>query len=463
MTLINLICPHCGGEFELDPDRSLQSFWTCPYCGNKSLMQMSDGKIRLRGIISSRPDKSKTDGKQDLSDAALEPALESAPSDTLLTAPAKQQPLTAPADTFDSPDVQEDRSDSKRIEDLIKAATPVVTDLDADEDLPATVEEPPVEQQLAGQANETPRDELNEDIQSRDSISIAEHAALVDDQAVVNPPVPDESLEVDKAYTTEPPDNVQDLHEPATEDETPSAVIDSNEEIGDQPVASVETTTALPDNETAENIQVPDNKSDAVETPLEQPITADSQSRLDQLCHLAQMAANDMDYPLFNTYSRQALDIAPKEPRIYALRAKLIEEANGFSRHTWAMPGWSLLTPKQQAVLVAQHLYHYSTAMASGSPALGEKLTAVVASHMVRQAYDLFTELAELRCQKRLLFKSFKGRYKNADLNGAKLFTKAMRLIDAKTCPDGFAELLDAVRMEINRMPHAIKKRLSKV
>lgn len=51
MSLINLNCPHCGGLFALDSNRPLQTYWTCPYCSNRSLMQLIDGQIRLRGIL----------------------------------------------------------------------------------------------------------------------------------------------------------------------------------------------------------------------------------------------------------------------------------------------------------------------------------------------------------------------------------------------------------------------------
>ena len=51
MSLINLSCPHCGGLFALDNNRPLQTYWTCPYCSNRALIQLVDGQVRLRGIL----------------------------------------------------------------------------------------------------------------------------------------------------------------------------------------------------------------------------------------------------------------------------------------------------------------------------------------------------------------------------------------------------------------------------
>ncbi len=51
MTMILLMCPHCGGRLQIDPTLRLQSMLTCPYCSRKSLMQKKDGQIVLRGII----------------------------------------------------------------------------------------------------------------------------------------------------------------------------------------------------------------------------------------------------------------------------------------------------------------------------------------------------------------------------------------------------------------------------
>lgn len=54
--MVKLICPYCGGAFQLDDERNLQKQWICPYCGNKSQMTRQDGVIKLVGMFTSTPE-----------------------------------------------------------------------------------------------------------------------------------------------------------------------------------------------------------------------------------------------------------------------------------------------------------------------------------------------------------------------------------------------------------------------
>ena len=164
--------------------------------------------------------------------------------------------------------------------------------------------------------------------------------------------------------------------------------------------------------------------------------------------------------PLFNAYSRQAIDCQPKDPRIYALRAALTEEADGFARSTWTNPTWLLQTPRQKKAAVAQHLYNLNTALKYSRPERQHELINQFAWQLVRQAIDYFTEQAELRCSQNLFFKTFKGRYHRSDLRAAVRFAETVKLIDKQTSPLCWEELHDATRKEIRQAPPKVAKKL---
>ena len=183
-------------------------------------------------------------------------------------------------------------------------------------------------------------------------------------------------------------------------------------------------------------------------------------SEFERLVLLAQQAAASRDLPLFNTYSRLAIDHQPTDPRMYALRAELTEEADGFARASWSSIGWSLLTPRRKTALIAQHLYNFNTALKYSKVSQQHDLISRLAWQLIRQAIDLFTEQGELRCQSRLFFKTFKGHFSRRDLISSYYLLDALRLINRQTCPYGHAELLDALRAEIRKAPPRIAKRL---
>lgn len=177
---------------------------------------------------------------------------------------------------------------------------------------------------------------------------------------------------------------------------------------------------------------------------------------------LAESAAQSRDLPSFNSYSRQAVDCKPEDPRLYAWRALLIEEAGGLARATWATPVWYLLTPKQKAALLAQHLYAFNTAMRFSTPVEGEALAGQIGRHLIKQAVDHLTERAELRCQKHWFGKTFRGRYHRSDLQEAADFCDAIRRINESVCQWGHTLLRHAVQTEATALPRRLAKRLSR-
>ena len=177
---------------------------------------------------------------------------------------------------------------------------------------------------------------------------------------------------------------------------------------------------------------------------------------------LAESAAQIRDLPSFNSYSRQAIDSKPDDPRLYAWRALLAEEAGGLARAAWATPVWYLLTPKQKAALLAQHFYAFNTAMRFSTPVEGSALAGQIGSHLVRQAVDHLTERAELRCQKHWFGKTFRGRYRRSDLREAADFCDAIRRIDESVCKWGHTQLRHAVQTAAAALPRRLAKRITR-
>lgn len=330
MTLISLICPHCSENFELDSDSLQQSFWVCPNCGNRSLLQKTNDAIRLRGIIATNPNSA---------NANLPPV-------------------------------------------IIQSATALPeSEQTADEDAPIKVDD---------NSTEAARQFLNNE---------------------------------------QPVNTEQPISEPDAEQSDPE-----------------------PD---AEQVAEPTLR---MATPIPPP-----EVNVDHLCLLAEEAAFRHDLPLFNSYSRQALDQQPRDARIYALRASLTEEADGFARATWDSLGWTLLTPRRKQSIIAQQLFNFNTTIKYGGVKKHQEFIQTFARQLVRQAVDVFTEQAELRCQKSMLHKTFKGRYKKRDIKAANNFIETVNLINQQTCPIAFLELVKAVRTEVGQTPPRIARRLRKI
>jgi len=306
MAQVSLNCPHCGGGFMLDLDQPLQTYWTCPYCGNRSLMQKSGDTIRLRSIISGQK-----------------------------TGPVK-------------PD----------------AASPW---------------------EQTGHTGKS-------------------------------------YLRAEDAWPPPPP-----------EDEPPRSLSDY--------IAEVDRPRPEPPSQAARPIQLPE----ADDSPV---------------WERAEQAARNRQLPAFNSYARQAIDQKPDDRRMYAWRARLAEEADGFAHRTWASPVWYLHTPRQKAFLLAQHLYAYNTALSFSDVHDQAELTAIIGKQFVRQAVDHMTERAQLRCGRRWLGKTFKGRYRRSDLSEAVDFCDAIRRIDDQVCPLGCNQLKQVIRQEAAALPRKLSRRL---
>ncbi len=184
----------------------------------------------------------------------------------------------------------------------------------------------------------------------------------------------------------------------------------------------------------------------AAESQQAEPVQTQAAPSLLELVQEAQQAASSGDYPLFNALSRRVLDQNPHEHLIYFWRTLLIEEADGFARNTWATPVWYLYTPRQKSMLLSQHAYTLNTALSLADHAEKANLCLRVGQLLVRQAVDHLTEKASLRCGRRLLGKTFKGRFKRRDLFEARDFCDAVGRLTPGICPLGSELLQTAVR-----------------
>lgn len=362
MTLISLICPHCSENFELNSESLQQSFWVCPSCGNRSLLQKTNDSIRLRGIIATNPNAAHANLPPVIIQSAT--ALPESPEQS-----SDQDIPVEPNDYSSTDRVIQDTNSSEAVRQFLKGSQP------------ATV--------------------------------IIEQAAP--ESAVEQ--VTEQAPKVEPTQLTEP-------------------------QIA---AATIETPPA------ANNVR-----------PISLPQQPEV-NEIDHLCKLAEDAAGRHDLPLFNVYSRQALDCQPRDARIYALRASLIEEADGFARATWDSLGWTLLTPRRKQSIIAQNLFNFNTTIKYGGVNKHQEFIHTFARQLVRQAIDVFTEQAELRCRKRIFHKTFKGRYKAKDFKAADKFIETVSYINQQTCPIAFFELTSAIRGEIAQSASRIARRLRKV
>jgi hypothetical protein len=366
MALITLICPHCGGDFELDPERNLQPYWVCPYCGNRSLMQKNDNAVRLRGIIS---------GKTSLT------------SYTPQTASEQDGPAAIP-----SP-------------------------------LPNPAEKP------AGIVPPAPQDQPAPVISSAPLGEARRTLAEIIAEAVAEPIQPEPAA----GYVAAP-------EQPAA-----AAFPASAPPAGRSPVSA---------EPAVRPVQLADSTAGR---------TAKPDPDFERLCRLAEDAAQKSDLPLFNSYSRQAIDLQPTDPRMYAWRAILIEEAGGFALATWTAPFWIQQAPRRKVALIANHFYSLSTALKFGPEGRQSELLRRVAALLVQQLVDHVHEQAVLRCRQNLIFRTFKGRYHKEDLRAAVPFADAVRHIEAKAFPIGQVDFIIALRIEIEHLPRRIARRLRRV
>ncbi|HBP38352.1 MAG TPA: hypothetical protein DD640_06370 [Clostridiales bacterium] len=403
MSLLNLICPHCGGAFELDKDRALQPFLTCPYCGNRSLMQKSEDSIRLRGIISSR----------------------------------SQPAEAAAAIQMDKPD-QPARMDQPAQQ--LAAGSPVLAAVGSlAAGLPETAGQTEAETLSSAEKH---RGWSLEDIIAETQAN-APPLIVQPEQPAAAAPLPSPAA---PAVPSKQAPAVPSLQTPVTTPEKrPSEQKPPEQKPPEQ---------KLPEQKPPESMQ-PEQK------PLEKKSVVATLPDFDQLCSQAEDAAARHDMPLFNAYSRQAVDRRPTHPRMYALRAVLTEEADGFARATWTSPTWELLSPLRKQAVIAQQLYNLNTALKFSRADQQQDLINKIAWQLVRQVIEFFTEQAEIRCSRRPFLKKFKGRYHRADLLASPFLLEAFGMIDKRTCPLGWQGLLGAIRIEINNQaPKRIARRL---
>ena len=158
----------------------------------------------------------------------------------------------------------------------------------------------------------------------------------------------------------------------------------------------------------------------------------------------------------FNSYARQAIDCDPSDPRMYVLRARLIEEAHGFARATFLSPGWAEQTPRQRGWIMAQHFATLNAAVACSPESAHGALTSQAGTLIARQIRDTFLERARLRLGR----KAFRGRYRAADLRQAPLVVETCLAIDDTLVPRIANPLVLAIREELLRLDPALARHL---
>jgi hypothetical protein len=479
MALITLICPHCGGDFELDPDRNLQPYWVCPYCGNRSLMQKSENTVRLRGIISGKTSQTSfgtpsqnpsptsgaaSNGANGISGTA---GVAGAPAPATAAGVLPSAAPTRPANGF-AAGASATGATSRFGNAGIAGQKPGQS-----AELAAFLAGAPM---AAAEPKRTLADIIAE--------AIAEPATptpATDNAATAG----NEPTVIGLAGTFE---NAADLAEGPTGlpvSSMPPApgppVLAEGAGIADAAgateagVAGGYAVGAAEAREKAVVLPAPDMEQRQSQQSAAQPEGAVRPIDVEQLlrsgagspelevyCQLAEAAAKRHDMPLFNSYSRRAIDLEPTDPRMYAWRAILIEEAGGFARSTWTTPLWQLQAPSRKMALVAQHFYNLSTSLRFCQEIRRPELINRIASLIVKQTVDHFHEQAVLRCRQNLLFKTFKGHYRRVDLHAADSFIDACRHITAEAFPINQTELLEALRGEIRLLPKSVNRRLNR-
>ena len=122
MTKISLICPHCGGPFQIDDEHTLQPEWQCPYCNKQSQFKIQHGELTLQSILQEQPLKQiKSKTEQTLIQESDEPHLSNdneriASSETIQKEIKTAEPKSTDQDGAKQ-DLSEDTDDAK-ISDL---------------------------------------------------------------------------------------------------------------------------------------------------------------------------------------------------------------------------------------------------------------------------------------------------------------------------------------------------------
>ena len=447
MSLINLNCPHCGGLFALDSNRPLQTYWTCPYCSNRSLMQLIDGQIRLRGILRVQPEQPSS------ADHANKLPADDSPS--ILHKPAAVEEFAGgifnPADTPIPQAVKVPiapvplRPIGHPLEAMVHPA--------AERTVQPTFLEKPVPRTWPDQPTSAPQKKPDAPTEP----NLPSHAVNGGPSRsnAADRPIPQAWMEKPTAQAWPPPE--------------PAPVSQPVHRSLSDYIAEVD---AVPPKPSSKPAYAPANEPDQVIPSLEfePPIVRPSPDvrpddlMLADLIEQMERTARTHQLPRFNAISRKISDAVPEDPRTYTWRALLIEEADGFARATWATPWWYLLTPRQKATQIAQHFYTLNTALQFSKPLEREQLINQVADLLVRQAVDHLTEKAQIRCGKRLFRfrKTFRGRYHKTDLREAADYCDAISRIDSRICPLAYDQLVEAVRKSASFRPKMLARSLSR-
>lgn len=185
----------------------------------------------------------------------------------------------------------------------------------------------------------------------------------------------------------------------------------------------------------------------------------DEEAVKERLILLAANAANTHQMAIFNCYSRQAIDCDPTDPRMYALRARLIEEAHGFARATFLSPGWLAQTPRQKSWIIAQHFSSLNAAVTYSPASAYESLASKTGTLIAWQIRETFVEQASLRLGKR----PFTGKFHRNDLLQFKQIIDACLSINEHVVPQISSGLLLAIRVELSRIDPWLADRMKRI
>ena len=420
MTMSTLMCPHCGGRLLIDPTLRLQSMLTCPYCARKSLMQKKNGMIVLRGIIASSAPNAEAVANTTNVEPITDTDIES------VTAMGDVEPVVEPVEILE-PALKTDES-PEVVQPVEPEPQPIVKQPVEPEPLPA------VEQSVESEPQSVVEPVTG---RSLDPIAGPESVPVAEDHTVPSSepePVPVDATQSIAAETEPLPEEALKTMDPVVMSGEP-AMSPVKQEI---PAVSPDE----PSQESARPIEVAPalvEKTSSSEEP---------KSRQEHLIALANRAADEGSIMAFNSYARQAIDCDPTDPRMYALRSRLIEQAHGFARATFLSPVWMSYTPRQKAFVIAQHFSSFNAAVHYSL----EPDKAVLADETGRliawQIREAIIENARLRLGKR----PFNGRFHRQDLGTAPRIIDSVRSVNETVVPQVADELLRSIRSELDKL-----------
>jgi len=404
MTMSTLMCPHCGGRLLIDPTQGLQSMLSCPYCGRKSLMQKINGMIVLRGIISqvSQASQSKPQNDEDSDQTTVD-----------LSGQTRET-----AESHGVPIIHDDTPWQPLSETPVDPMVEMPAPLDCEIVTPGH-----------GDTEETEIAEVASDAEN--DIEFSDSTSIESDDHLQN-----------SLFEAGIPESIQNETEAATPAPEPEAATTETKP---------EAATPAPDTDT------PD---ETAPFPDAEPIPeAATHTRKEWLIAQAIRAAATGEIPAFNSYSRQAIDCDPTDPRMYAARARLVEEAHGFARATYLSPIWADQTPRQKAWVIAQHFISLNAAVAYSTDEAQLALASEAGSLIAWQIRETFVENAQLRLGK----KPFSGRFHRRDLRNAPQVIDACMRINETVVPHISSHLLRAIRLELEKLDPRLAEQIQRI